>query len=57
MLINNRLSFIHCDFSFYLLTSYLDKKIRYIKSIYTLKSDNYSPISNLSLTNGSGLFL
>lgn len=46
MLINHHLRFIHCDFSFYLLTSNFNQEVRYIKSIHTLQSDSYSPIAS-----------
>lgn len=46
MLINHILGLVHRDFPFYLHTSYLDKKIRYTKSIHTLQSDSYSPIAS-----------
>ena len=43
MLINHILGFVHGDFPFYFLTSYLDKKVRYIMPIDTLQSDSNCP--------------
>ena len=49
MLINHNQGFVHCDFSFYLLTGNLNKKVRHIKTIHTLQSDsNCSIISPFS---------